>query len=320
MSERGVECGPDEVFITNGAQQGLAILSRLFLDPGQVAVTEEVTFTGVQQVTRGRGAELRPVAIDPHTGVDLQALEAALASKPQPSLAVLIPTFHNPISATIPESVRGEAAGLAAKYGVPLVEDDPYFELRFEGVAVPPIKAFDDAGFVFYLGSFSKVLAPAVRLGWIVAPKELIGRITVLRESLDLESSTLIQRAVFRFINGDECERHLSRVRNLLRERRVAMLGALEKHLAGAGEWTCPEGGLFIWLTLPAGIDTWELFEKSISQQVAYIPGSAFAVTGSHRNTIRLSFGNVTPEKIDEGIRRLSSVLAEAGERSAAIT
>lgn len=320
MKDRGAACSPGQVFITNGAQQGLAILSRLFLDPGEAAVVEEITFTGVQQVTRGRGAEVRPAAIDPNSGVKLDSLESLLAQEPRPGLAVLIPTFHNPLSATMPAAARQQAAQLSARYSVPLLEDDPYSELRFEGEASPPIKSYDEAGTVFYLGSFSKTLAPAVRLGWIVAPEELIPRITVLRESLDLESSTLTQRAVFRYMTSPGAEERLKQTRQLLRQRRDAMLKALNSHLIGLAEWTRPQGGLFIWLTLNPNVDAWDLFERAIDQQVAYIPGGAFSVGGGHRNTIRLSFGNVSPERIEQGIERLGTILQEANERAAATT
>lgn len=201
----------------------------------------------------------------------------------------------------MPQQARAEAAKLSAQHRVPLLEDDPYSDLRIEGPPLPPIQAFDQAGTVVYIGSFSKVLAPAVRLGWVVAPRDLIARIRVLRESQDLESSTRIQRAVHRFVADGGVERHLRRVRSLLKERRDAMLDAREAYLAGAAQWTRPKGGLFIWLTLPTEIDTWKLFECAIAQQVAFIPCSAFSVGGGDRNTMRLSFGNVKPDPIKEG-------------------
>ena len=196
MGSRGVSCTPDEVFITNGNQHGLAILSRLFLDPGDPAVIEEVTFTGIHQVTVGRDAEVRAIPTDLDSGVVVERFEDALKISPTPRLAVLITDFHNPLGVSIAEEKRATLARLAGEYGVPLVEDDPYAPLRFRGEAIPLIKAFDESGMVFYLGSFSKMLAPALRLGWIIAPADLMPRITTLRESFDLESSTLYQRAV----------------------------------------------------------------------------------------------------------------------------
>ena len=163
MRRREVVCDPGEVFITNGAQQGLALLSRLLLDRGQTAVIERVTFTGVQQITAGRGAAVRLLPTDLSTGADMDALEEALRPEPRPRLIVLIPNFHNPLGVSISAEKRRRAAALAAAYGVPLLEDDPYSSLRFEGADIPPIKAHDQAGMVFYIGSFSKLIAPAIR-------------------------------------------------------------------------------------------------------------------------------------------------------------
>jgi 2-aminoadipate transaminase len=264
-------------------------------------------------VTKGRGAEVRAVPTDPIGGVDIGALEVAMKRKPQPRMVVLIPAFHNPLSATLTPDQRRRIAALAAETGVPVIEDDPYSPLQFDGEMHPPIKAYDEAGFVFYVGSFSKVLAPGVRLGWIVAPTDLLPEITTMRESLDLETSTLTQRAVALFLERGELEPHLEKLRHIHRQRRDALLAALDENLAGEAEWTEPEGGLFVWLTLRKGIDTWELFEQSIARRVAYIPGAAFAVEGGAENTMRLSFSNVTPAKIETGIARLAQVIREAG-------
>ncbi len=309
MRQRGVPCDPEQIFITNGCQQGLSILSRLFLDPGAPAVVEEITFTGIQQVTAGRGAEIYTVPTDLSTGVDVDALEEAFQRTPRPRLAVLIPDFHNPLGVSISPEKRMRIAALAARYGVPVIEDDPYSLLRFEGEPLPPIKAYDEAGFVFYLGSFSKMLAPAMRLGWIVAPKALVPKITVLRESFDLESSTLIQRAVADFVTRGMLDTHLTAFNPQNRVRRDALLAALDTHLGDTATWTRPEGGLFVWVTLPEYVDTWEMFAEAVERKVAYIPGAAFAVDGDYGNTLRLNFSNVQPDAIWEGVARLARVI-----------
>lgn len=311
MASRGVVCEPDRIFIVNGAQQGLSILSRLFLDPGESAVIEAVTFTGIQQVTVGHQVRVRTVPTDLTTGVDVDALEAAFREEPRPRLAILIPDFHNPLSVSLSAKKRARVAALAIKYGVPVVEDDPYSPLRFTGDPLPPVKAYDEAGFVFHLGSFSKILAPAVRLGWIVAPGELVPQITVLRESIDLESSTLIQRAVSEYLALGLLESHLERLNAVHRQRCQVMLEALRNHLDDVATWTEPQGGLFVWVILPEAVDTWDLFALAVERKVAYIPGGAFAVEGGHDNTMRLSFGNVRPEAIQEGVARLAEVIRE---------
>jgi 2-aminoadipate transaminase len=312
MRSRGVDCTPEQIFITNGNQQGLTIVSRLFLDPGKVAVTEEIVFTGVQQATKGRGADMRTIPTDLVTGADVDALEAAFKQEPRPRLAVVIPDYHNPLGVSIKQEKRIRIAELGAKYGVPIIEDDPYSALRFEGVSSPPIKAFDEAGFVFYMGSFSKMLAPAARLGWMVAPKELVLKLTVIKESIDLESSALTQRAVADFLVNGHLAVHLDRLNAVNQERCNVMLKALEEHFGDIATWTNPEGGLFIWLTLDAEIDTWALLETAVNRRVAYIPGSAFAVHGGYKNTIRLNFSKVPPDLIRTGVERLAGVIREA--------
>jgi 2-aminoadipate transaminase len=309
MRRRDVVCDPAEVFITNGAQQGLALLSRLLLDRGQTAVIERVTFTGVQQITAGRGAAVRLLPTDLSTGADMDALEEALRLEPRPHLIVLIPNFHNPLGVSLSAEKRRRAATLAAAYGVPLLEDDPYLSLRFEGADVPPIKAHDRAGMVFYIGSFSKLIAPAIRLGWIVAPAGLISQLTVLRESIDLEASGLMQRAVASFLEQGYLEPHLARLTAANRKRRDVLLDSLKTHLGDIAAWTRPEGGLFVWVTLPPDIDTWECFEVALRSKVAYIPGGAFDVSGGSRNTLRLNFSNVSPERIPSAVERLARAL-----------
>ncbi len=311
MRSRGVECTAENIFLTNGAQQGLAIAARLFLDPGDAAVVEEITFTGIRQAVNGQRAVALTVPTDPERGVDVDALQAALRCNPRPRLAILITDFHNPLSVSLSLEKRERIAALAAEYEVPIVEDDPYSSLRYAGAALPPIKAFDSAGAIIYVGSFSKMLAPAVRLGWIVAPTVLIPHITVLRETIDLESSGLMQRAVFEFLSRGCLEPHLAALNAANRERQSIMRAALDKHLGGLARWTVPQGGLFVWVTLPAGVDAWAIFEPAVARRVAYIPGAAFAVNGGYQNTMRLNYSNVKPEAIDEGIGRLASVVRE---------
>ncbi len=309
MNERGVRCSPEEVFITNGAQQGLAIVSRLFLDRGEPVVLESLTFTGVQQVTSGRGAKVVSFTIDPVDGHDIDGFEAAITSSPSPRLAVVIPNFHNPLGISLSIDDRQRVAALCAEHAIPLIEDDPYSLLRFEGELDPPIRSFDEAGRVFYLGSFSKLLAPALRLGWIVAPVDLAPTVTVLRESFDLESSTLTQRMVMEFIDRGLLPAHLERSRDAYRERGTAMLRALDSHLGDIARWSRPEGGIFTWVELPESVDTTEIFTEAVEQKVAYIPGAVFSTTGGHHNTMRLSYANLTPELIDEGVERLAGVV-----------
>jgi DNA-binding transcriptional MocR family regulator len=194
---------------------------------------------------------------------------------------------------------------------VPLVEDDPYSALRFQGDSLPPIKAYDEIGLVFYLSSFSKMLAPGIRLGWIIAPADFIPKVTVIRESMDLETSTLTQRAVEEFLSRGYLEEYLLKLTSVNEERFVAIDQALEDHLGELASWTHPQGGLFTWVTLPDEVNAWDMFPKALERQVAYIPGAAFAVHGGHTNTMRLNFSNATPDEIEDAIHRLAEVIRE---------
>ncbi len=317
MRSRGVDCTDEQVFITNGGQQGLTILSRLFLDPGQPAVIEAATFTGIQQVTAGRGADVITVPTDLETGVDVDALETVFR-KHRPRLAVIIPDFHNPLGVSLCREKRERIAQLATQYEVPVIEDDPYSALRFMGETLPPIKAFDHDGCVFYVGSFSKMFAPSVRLGWIVAPAQLIPKITVIRESIDLESSILTQSAVYEFLSRGLLDQHLARLNAINFERRNTLIDALETHFAPMGAtWTHPEGGLFVWVTLPESVNTWSMFEDAVREKVIYIPGAAFAVDGGFCNTMRLNFSNTQPDVIREAVARLANVVQQTLEKDA---
>ncbi|MDQ7034862.1 MAG: PLP-dependent aminotransferase family protein [Anaerolineae bacterium] len=200
MLRRNIACSPENIFITNGNQQGLSILSRLFLDEGKTAVIEEAVFTGTQQGTKGVGANVVTIPTDLAHGADVHHLETVLEQH-DVKLMALIPDFHNPLGVSMTENNRRRVAELAARYHVPVLEDDAYSQLRFTGRILPPIRAFDTSGYVFYLGSFSKMLAPGLRLGFMVIPESLQPKITVIRESIDLETSTLMQRTVAEFLH-----------------------------------------------------------------------------------------------------------------------
>jgi len=310
MADKGVRCSVENIAITNGAQQSLAILSRLFADPGESAVIEEATFTGIQQVTVGRRLNVMTVPTNLDSGVDVDAVEACFRKSPRPKFAIIIPDFHNPLGVTISVQKRKRLCDIAASCNIPIIEDDPYSPLRFEGEPVPALKALDRHNKIIYIGSFSKMLAPGIRLGWIVAPEDIIDRITVLRESLDLESSQLMQRAVADFLCMGNLTASLHKLNETNRRRKVELLDALEAHFAPMGaHWTTPEGGLFVWVTLNEKIDTWTLFKKAIEKKVAFIPGTSFAVNGGFQNTLRLNFSNVRDGMLEEGIRRLASIV-----------
>lgn len=312
MQKRGVACAVENVYITNGAQQGLELVARLLLDEDAPAVLEALTFTGIGQAISARTDDIRTAPVDLQTGVEVEAFEAALTRGPRPRLGVVIPAFHNPLGVSIVREKRLHLAELAARRGVPLLEDDPYSALRFEGEEVLPIKAYDEAGMVIYNSSFSKMMAPAMRLGWLVAPAEVIAKVTVLREAIDLESSQLTQRIAAEFLWRGHLEPHLRRLNATNLERRNALFAALERELGGLADWTEPQGGLFVWVTLPAGADTGAMFPAAIDRKVAYIPGAHFSPNGpGPANTLRLNYSNTAPARIHAGIHRLAEVIKE---------
>ncbi|GAB1422613.1 PLP-dependent aminotransferase family protein [Anaerolineales bacterium] len=316
MRQKDVHCKPEQIFITNGNQQALYILSRLFADRGDPVICESIVFTGTQQVTKGRGLKVLTVPTDLRDGVDVDALERRLSQTPHASMVVLIPDYHNPLSVSISIENRARIAELAQRFGVPVVEDDAYSQLSFNGKAKPPIKAFDQSEFVFYLGSFSKMVSPALRLGWMVLPESLIPKATVIRESIDLETSTLTQRVVSDFLHHDHLEAHLNQLRQNLKAKYEALTSALNQHMADYASWTEPDGGLFVWLTLPPEKDALALLPKAIEKKVIYIPGSVFAMDeqtkAQTRSAMRLNFSKLDISQFDEALKRLASVIDHA--------
>jgi 2-aminoadipate transaminase len=313
MAQRGVDCTEEQVFITTGAQQGLDVVTRLLLDPGAEVILEEIVYTGVQQAVSPYQPHILPVDTNLYTGLNVDAVATYLAQGHRPAFLYTIPEAHNPLGVSISLAKRQQLVELATAYGLPLIEDDPYGFLRYEGAPLPPLRALN-ADWVFYLGSFSKILAPALRLGWLVAPANLVPKLTVIKEMEDLETSQLTQRAVAAYLDAGYLSGHIERLCAEYGRRRDAMLVALERHFPAEARWTHPSNGMFIWVELPPHIDTADLLETAVAQEkVAFIPGHAFALPGHvRRNCLRLNFSNCTPERIEEGIRRLGRVILKA--------
>lgn len=312
MAQRGVSCSEEQIFITTGAQQGLDVLSRLLLDPGGEVILEEVVYTGAQQAVSPARPHILTVPTDLETGIDVDAVTAHLAAGARPAFIYVAPDAHNPLGVSVSSAKREALVKAARRYGVPIVEDDPYGFLYYDEAPIPPLRALDEE-WVFYLGSFSKIMAPALRLGWMVAPEALVPKLTVVKEAGDLESSALTQRAVARYLAAGHLPAHLARLRRAYGRRRDAMLAALARHFPATARWTEPRGGMFIWVELPPAVDTADLLETAIAQeQVAFIPGFAFAVPGHDvHNCLRLNFSNCTVEQIEDGVARLGRVIGE---------
>lgn len=314
MAQRGVTCHEEQVFLTTGAQQALDVLTRLLLDPGGEVVLEEIVYTGIQQAVAPRRPRILPVGTDLATGIDVEGVVAHLENGARPAFLYIITDAHNPLGVSISAEKRQQLVEVAAAHGLPIIEDDPYGFLAYDGRCLPPLRAWNDSH-VFYVGSFSKILAPALRLGWMVVPERLIPKLTVIKEAGDLESSALTQRAVAAYLDAGHLPAHLERLQNEYRTRRDVMLAAMAREFPTSVTWTCPRAGMFVWVQLPEAIDAAALLETAVERErVAFIPGHAFALPGvSCRNFMRLNFSNCCLSDIDEGIGRLGRVLRVAG-------
>jgi 2-aminoadipate transaminase len=311
----GIQVTPENILITSGSQQALDLLGKVFINEGDRIVVEAPTYLGALQAWNIYGADYVTVPSD-ENGMIVEDLEAALRAGPK--FIYALPNFHNPLGVTIPLERRLRLVELADRYGVPIIEDDPYGELRFEGSHIPPIVVLDEklhvqnghyTGNVIYLSTFSKTLAPGIRLAWVIAPPEVIQKLVTAKQGADLHTSSFNQMVAYEVAKNGFLEKHIEHIIEVYRERRNVMLDSLEEHMPEGVKWTHPQGGLFLWLTLPEHMSSVDIFRDAVEQRVAFVPGESFyALDGGH-NTMRLNFSNATPEKINEGIARLARVV-----------
>lgn len=310
MRARGVECRPEQVFLTAGAQQGFNLLARLLVEPGGKVIVEEMTYTGCQQVLQSSQADILTVPTDFKTGMDVDAVQHLLESGERPSLIYVVPDGHNPLAVSMSYEKRLRLVELARTYRVPVVEDDPYGFLYYES-SLPPLRALEDH-WDLYVGTFSKIMAPALRTGWMVVPESLMPHLAIIKEASDIDMAPLNQRAISAYLDAGHLPAHLEKLRGEYRRRRDAMLGALQTHFPAEAHWETPTSGLFIWVELPEGTDTGELLKVAIeTEKVAFIPGHAFCVNDERpaTNRMRLNFSNSSVERIEDGIERLARVM-----------
>ena len=310
MRARGVPAEADDVIVTAGSQQALTLVAATLLDPGDVVLVEEPTYLAALQVFQLAGARLVAVPGD-GDGPDPEAVER-LAERHRAKVLHVIPTFQNPSGRTIPLGRRRALSAAAERAGLWLIEDDPYSELRIDGDHVPPLGAIEGATErTLVLGSLSKVLAPGLRIGWVRPPAMLRGSLAVAKQAADLHTPTVTQAAAREWLRRSDLDAHLEDVRQVYRDRRDALLTAMEEHLPGGTTWTRPAGGMFSWVTLPPGRDAAALLPRALAADVAFVPGVPFYAGEPDRTTLRLAFSEPTPDRIAEGVRRLGAVLAE---------
>jgi len=310
MKRRGVNCREEQIFLTAGAQQGMSLLSRLLLEPCRSVITEELIYTGFQQVLEPFQPHVLTVSTDAKTGMDVDAVEQHLRGGARPTFIYAITDGHNPLSVRLHPSKRARLVELAEQYGVPIIEDDAYGFLCYENL-LPPLRALSER-WVFYVGSFSKILAPALRVGWLVVPEELILPLSVIKEATDIDAAPLSQRIVNAYLDMGQLPGQIDMLRTQYGLRRDVMMRALAENFPDAARWTKPDCGFFAWVELPPVVDVDELFRRAIEDEhVAFIPGHAFSVNKKRSGTssIRLNFSHPTTAQIEEGIPRLARVL-----------
>lgn len=299
-----------QVLITNGSQQGLDLVAKVLLDPGDVVVVENPSYVAALQTFSAYQANFAVAGSD-DDGMRIEGLEEIFATL-RPKLLYVIPNFQNPKGTTLSLARRKALIELAQRHGVVILEDDPYGALRFRGEALQSLAALDDQGVVISLSTFSKTLAPGLRIGWLSGPADLVKAITVAKQSTDLHTASLAQRAVVRLLAFFDYDGHIETIRAAYGERAEAMLAALAEFMPPGTRWTRPDGGMFLWVELPRALSGEALFPKAIEQKVAFVPGAPFFAANPEPWTIRLNYSNRPPELIHEGMRRLGAVIAEA--------
>jgi 2-aminoadipate transaminase len=312
----GVTVGPDNIVITTGSQQALDLIGKLFLNPGDHIVVERPTYLGALQAWTAYQAQYVSVRMD-NEGYVIEELEAALRSGPK--FLYALPNFQNPTGVTLALERRKALVRLADHYGVPILEDDPYGQLRYEGEHLPSLVALDSefrsgngkpyTGNVMYLSTFSKTLAPGLRLGWVVGPEAVIERLVLAKQGTDLHSSTFDQMVAYEVSRGGFLDEHVRAIRRVYGERRDVMLAAMSECFPPGVTWTRPEGGLFLWVTFPEPVDAAEVLRETAKERAAFVTGTAFHADGGGRNTARFNFSNADPEQIRTGIARIGGVL-----------
>jgi len=311
MRAKGIACSADDIVITTGSQQALDLVGRILLDSGDRVLVENPTFVGALQSFRAYGAEFTGVPMD-DDGVQPDALATA-ARDARAKCAYLIPTFQNPTGATMPLDRRHEVLQVLAEAGTPIVEDDPYGDLAYEGATATPLAALDPTrNAVIYLGTFSKTLAPGLRLAWAVCPPGVAQQMVMAKQGADLHSSSLSQAIAIGFMERGWLDEQIDRIRATYQQRRDAMVAALHQELPAGVTFAVPQGGLFLWLRLPEQVDTTALLAKAVEHKVVFVPGAPFHVDGRGGNCLRLTFATLTPERIGEGVRALGSVIRHA--------
>ena len=303
---RGIDADPEEVLVSAGALQAIDLACRVYLRPGDVVVAESPAFANALSAFRNHGAQVVEVPVDDE-GLDVaEAARVLRRDGLTPRMFFVVPNFQNPTGETLSDHRRASLLALAATYGAVVIEDDPYGLLRYRGKDIAPLAARDSAAEVVSIGSFSKTFLPGLRVGWVIAGRDTIGRMAAAKQTMDSSTGTLGQRIVLEFERRGGSAAHVAKLREMYRAKQERGRAALEREFAGTGlRWNDPEGGFYFWVRLPEGMTARRLLDVALEEGVAFVPGEAFSVAGDHRSALRFSISGPSPDRIDEGVRRL---------------
>lgn len=298
----------DDILITNGSQQGLDLAGKVFLDEGDVVLCESPSYLGAINAFKSYSPKFIEVPTD-KSGMIMKELEKILEVTENVKMVYVVPDFQNPTGRTWPIERRKRFMEIISKYEIPVLEDNPYGELRFEGEDLPSLKSMDKKGLVIFLGTFSKIFCPGYRLGWTCAPQNILRKFIFVKQGADLQASSISQREVSKFIDLYSLDNHVKKIKQVYARRRDLMLETMKKEFPEGIEYTHPEGGLFTWVELPRHLDSRVIMKDCLENNVAYVPGGSFFPNGGKENCFRLNYSNMPDDRIVEGIKRLGEVL-----------
>jgi 2-aminoadipate transaminase len=308
-NRRGIQTTAEQILITSGSQQGIDLVAKIFLEPGDKVLVENPCYLAALQAFSAYEADFVAVESDDF-GMRVDQVEEAI-KRENPKLIYIVADFQNPKGTTLSLERRQQLLEISQRYRIPIAEDNPYGALRYRGERLPVLASLDEEGLVIYLSTFSKTLSPGMRIGWIAATKEINQMLVIAKQATDLHTNTIAQRAVAKALETFDYDGHISTLCQVYGERCSTMISAITKHFPAETKWTKPEGGLFLWAELPEGLSGAELLEAALKERVAFVPGAPFFATQPKLNFIRLNFSNSKPEMIEEGIARLGRVIKE---------
>ena len=311
MEKLGVGTYSDNILITNGSQQGLDFSGKIFLDAEDVVIVESPSYLGAINAFRAYQCKFVEIPTDDN-GMIMKELEKALNTTKNVKMIYVIPDFQNPSGRTWSLERRTKLIELANKFDLPIVEDNPYGELRFEGERIPSIKSLDREGRVIFLGTFSKTFCPGLRIGWVCASDEILNKYILVKQGADLQSNSMSQRELNEFLESYDLDGHIEKIKRLYKERRDLMINSIKEYFPSEVKYTYPQGGLFTWAVLPEHINARELMVKALERNVAFVPGGAFFPNGGNENTMRINYSNMPGDRIVEGIKVLGEVIKES--------